>query len=279
MNFYWGAGKQYNLGLGYNPPLGVSHATIVKYFNTDKDNSQSLFASINGLPFSLNEHPNFEFGGKLIFNMNNEFHSFAAGTWIAFKGNITPTWVYPLIMSDFEESGITPGFFVKYQFSEKNFNISVQNYLGLRRRVIQSYRYTFLGHSEKVIFKNSDIISISYDSTNFPYGYLIQTKEDSFKLSNSLPYVDSWAPARNTRVINRFKIDEGIRAYYLLNDRQLYPDYKTSMFEVDIYKLMAEYQNGNDIILQNNPENNAIVLKKIKWYINDWSVGVGWKYK
>jgi len=279
MNFYWGAGKQYNLGFGYNPPLGISHATAVKYFNTDKVNSQSLFASVNGLPFSLNEHPNFEFGGNLIIKQNNEFHSFAAGAWIAFKGNITPTWVYPMIMSDFEESGITPGLFVKYHFFKKKLKISIQNYLGKRRRVIQYFRDTNLGHSGKVIFRNRDIISISYDSTNFPYGYLIQTKDDSFKLSNSLPYVDSWAPALVTRVIDRFKIDEGTRAYYLLNDRQLYPDYETSMYEVDIDKLIMEYQNGDDIILRNDLENTAIVLKRIRWYLNDWSVGIGWKNK
>ncbi len=282
MNFFWGVGKEYNLGFGYNPPIGVSHLTIAKYLNVERDNSFCVFTSLNSPLLSLNEHPNFEFGGSAIFRSNIDYHSISTGIWLDIDGEYPlPTYAYPLRFLLRHEVGFRPKLapFIKYQYSQINFRISVHNYVDVTRRNLRFGRMRTLGQSDKFIIDNSNIDSVGYDSSGYPSGYIIFMNRDSnYKLAEYLPY-DFWIGDTDLFMLNRYPVDDSTRPYYLFKGNRPFPSRWYSLYEINIGELISDYENGKDIVIEYNPQNTERIINKIKWYLNDWSVGAGWKYK
>lgn len=283
MNFYWGVGKTSNLGFGYNPPIGISHLTIATYFNSDNDNSQYVFSSINGLPFSINFHPNIEFGGSFVMRENKTTHSIAAGIWIIKNENNAAQWWAYSTMDETKKDTISVKSkkyyrpFFKYHFFYKDVSVNIQNYTNWTKKFLLFRRNDSLKNSEKIEFKNAEIDSIYCDSLNWFGRYIIaKNNGENYILADIRPY-DLLFPDIDIRNINQYPFDENTRVYFLLIERESYPYSRSNMYEVNINQIINDFNSGKDFILQYNPENTKVIIDRIKWYKSDWSIGIGRK--
>ena len=280
-NFYWGAGKDYVIGTAYQPPFGIPHLTAIKYIEENANSDRYLYASLHGLLLTYNYMPKIELGGGLNDWNGSHTHSFSTG--IAINFDYKPLIFYEHLLNS--KPGLPvitwPTFypFIKYQYSYKDLRLSIQNYIGLTESIATNFRRK---REKAEIFKISyaDIDSV-FCSQVWYRGYTIKLKDGNGYIISprSNHYPDEWFPIYIV-FENRFKMGSETAYYYLIYYQNLdcneSSDYNLyGIYEIDISALLDDYENGKDLIFQNEKANTELIKKQIKWYLHDWSVGLG----
>jgi hypothetical protein len=284
-NFYWGAGDDYNLGFGYQPPIGISHLTAVKYFISTDSKYENLYASLNGVFLNSDYSPNLEIGASYFIKSGSSIHSFSAGMWILFDNEAAEPFWKMLFLPGSVKARIKLGLhpFIRYEYSYKDFNFSLRNNIGLTNRVVNGDR-KYLEQRNAIILPNFDIEYVTFNAvTN---GIQIQLKDSTtYRISSNYPQIDRLAPDMRHYRLKRFDIADSLDYYYVISLR---PDQnspgnreimESSLYELNFDAIWLDYADKKDIVIGSHPELTRKMLSKIHWYKHDWSLGVGVKIK
>lgn len=71
-------------------------------------------------------------------------------------------------------------------------------------------------------------------------------------------------------LINKYRYDMDTRAYHIRLDE----DSREAVYEINMRQVIVDYESGKGIILIYNAAYTENIIKRIKWYKDDWSVGV-----
>jgi hypothetical protein len=281
-NFYWGVGKNCNLGLGFQPPFGISHITAVKYLNSDKLNYENLYASLNGILFNFDNSPNFELGASYLAKSGRSFHSFSAGLWITVDNDATaPLWRilfgHPAPRARFNPVGYP---FIKYEFSNRDLSFSIRNEFGLTKHNVKSERRR-LDQNEKIVIPNSDIAFVTVGVSD-----QIQIKLNdgtNYRIIRDYPGVDAWFPDMEILLLKRYGSTDSIDYYHVImyqpvsnQSRNLQME-KHEIYELNFDSIWQDYADKKDIVFGSYPERTKAILNQIHWYKDDWSIAMGVK--
>jgi hypothetical protein len=284
MNFYWGTSSDYNIGFGYQPPLGISHFTAVKYFNINKTKYENLYASVNGILFNTDYSPNLEVGWSYLIKDNQSFHSISSGLWFLIDDDVTePLWrmlTWPSTGRIHFNPKIRP--FVRYDFSDNDFSLSICNNIGFAKRAVDCMRKR-VEQRGNIILRNLDIAYVTFNAiTN---AIQIEMKDSTtYRITKNYPQLDDIIPKVE---INKYRLnkftpkDPSLGYYYIVT---LKPDSKSpgkrrivssELYELNYDDILADFAAKKDIVIGSYPERTAEILRQIRWYKHDWSIGVG----
>ena len=159
--------------------------------------------------------------------------------------------------------------------------MSLQNYWGLTERTVAKFRHE-LEEVRTLTIHHDEIYSL-YSNLCWYGGLTIKLNNGSGYLISSFNdlYPDAWWPA-GILFVNRFRVNKETQYYRLYYNENLanesHLDYKScGLYEINISDLLDDYKNGRDLIFENKKENTEIIKKQIKWYLHDWSIGLGGK--
>ncbi len=283
LNFYWGAGKDYNLGFGYQPPFGISHVTSVKYFNPGESSSGELFASLNGLLFNMDYSPNLEIGGGYISRQGISYHRVSAGAWVFIDKDVAePLWRIMAWRSTAPAHFnpiVRP--FIRYEYSRKDFELSLRNNPGLTRQVI-GWERRKLDQRPAIVLSDTEIVYLVFNPLSDKIQ--IQMKDSTtYKISRAFPLFD--AIARGAEIdkyrLERFTTRDSIGYYYVV---KMVPDRHSngarivtegSLYELSFDKTWLDYADKKGVAISPFPERTESILGRIHWYVHDWSIAVG----
>jgi hypothetical protein len=284
MNFYWGTGSDYNIGFGYQPPLGISHFTAVKYFNADKSKCENLYASLKGILFNTDYSPNLEVGGSYLIKDRQSVHSISSGLWLLYDDNVTePIWrilFWPSGAGVHFKPSLRP--FVRYEFSHNDFSLSIRNNIGFTKKAIYWNR-KIVEQRGKISLSNLDIAYVTFNAiTN---AIQIEMKDSTtYRITKNYPQFDAILPKAE---IDKYRLkkftfkDPSLEYYYIVT---LKPDSKSpgkrrivssELYELNYDEILADFAAKKDIVIGSYPERTAEILRQIRWYKHDWSIGVG----
>ena len=267
---YWGIGKDYSFG------FSLFQVSIAKYFDKGDKLGKHLFASINNIPLPLHLHPNVELGAGLGERLGQESQSFSGGIWLVFNENfVSPLWFFPLRMNSNQNTlhatrPVVAGPFIKYSYHKRDVGFSLHNYLGMTRMNLTILRKRYFARNPIITFKNADVDSIYYDDSGLlrKYRISINKGEQHYELY-TLPY-QAWSWHRDLMLINKYRYDMDTRAYHIRLDE----DSREAVYEINMRQVIVDYESGKDLILIYNAAYTENIIKRIKWYKDDWSVGV-----
>lgn len=284
-NFYWGAGKDCNLGFGYQPPFGISHFTAVKYLNPDKPNHENLYASLNGILLNIDYSPNFELGASFIRRSGRSYHSFSAGLWLLADNDVTePLWKM-LFWRSIGRVRFNPGLhpFIKYEFSHRDLSFSLRNNIGLTNRTVNWERRQ-LELEDEIALPNADIAFVTVNAVKNELQIKLNNG-NSYRVTKNYPWFDAWFPNRELQKyrLNNFSQKDSIDYWYVIlsiPDSES-PGYsrisKFTLYELNFDSIWLDYADKKDIVIGSHPERTEAILSQIHWYRHDWSMGFGIK--
>ena len=269
--FYCGAGKNVNMGFGYQPPLGISHLTAVKYFNPQKSTYTQVYGSLNDFYLNFDPSPNFEFGGTVTRHINASYHSLSLGIWGLYKENLIynfprfPFWMLALKGGLRKSPAIGPE--LKYEFTNGDYAMSIQMNKGNTAGVIESERL-MLENRPRIVISNDDIASFVFDYNTRRIDINAKNGE-KYSITPKNPYIDLIGPDLDLMWLSRFN-PKGNWDYYFVRSNS-----SPQLYELDFSALISDYIGKNDIVLGSFPPRKRDILKMIKWYKHDWSIGLG----
>ncbi len=283
LNFYWGAGKDYNLGFGYQPPFGISHVTAVKYLNPRETSSRELFASLNGLLLSMDYSPNLELGGGYLRHEGKSCHRISGGAWIFIdKDAAEPLWRI-LAWRSTAPAHISPIArpFIRYEYSRDDFELSLRNNAGLTRQVI-AWERRKLDERKGIVLPDTDIVYLVFNPLSDKIQ--IQMKDSTtYKISRTFPLFD--AIVRGAEIdkyrLERFTRRDSIGYYYVV---KMVPDRRTNgnriisegnLYELSFDRTWLDYADKKGVVISPFPERTAGILGRINWLVHDWSIAAG----
>lgn len=280
MNFYWGAGNDYNVGFGYEPPVSISHITAVKYLNPDKQHFGNLFASLMSFPLASGYSPDLEVGGGYIVDDGRSVHSISTGLWAGFYENTAKfAWQStPRSASENSKFRPRPHPFLRYEFAHEDLRLSIRNNAGLTRRVLLSMRRRLDGR-KPITIRYSDIQFVELDSTRNESQIALRD-ESRYTIIRQYPGVDAWGPDLEQMRLRRFNLSDSYD-YYRIFLPGLHPDWKgrlekkPEIHEISLDSLRFDYANKRDIILGPHPERTRRILELVGWHKHHWSIGIG----
>ena len=284
MNFYWGAKSDYNFGFGYQPPLGISHFTAVKYINVNKTKYENLYASLNGILFNTDYSPNLEIGASYLIKDRQSFHSISSGLWFLIDDDVTePLWRMLLLPSTARvhfNPKIRP--FLRYDFSHDDFSLSIRNNIGFTKRAINWNRKR-VEQRGNIIFHNIDISYVTFNAVTD--AIQIEMKDSTtYRITSRYPRFDFLTPEK---ILEKYRLDSftpkdpAIDYYYIVT---LKPDKRSpgnrrivnsDLYELSYDDILADFAAKKDIVIGAYPERTMDILRQIHWYKHDWSIAIG----
>ncbi len=277
VNFYWGVGKNTNIGIGYSPPAGISHVSIAKYLDTDGPYSNSIFASLNGVLLSTNTHnTKLDLGISAHKKYQDKYHTISIGYWF-FLNHKYPV-IFQSITDDWianDEPEIYKNPFFKYQHWRKYFGITVQNYCGLTSAFSQALCKKKQSDGRKIVIKNAEIDSSNFHEKRSDLYLLIYLKDGSgYELNNDLGIdADDRFHGSEMTGVNRYVPITYVRKMSRNYNRENY----YGGYALDINQIYEDIKSGKDIVLEYDPARIAKHTQKLKWHEYDWSIGGFWR--
>ncbi len=274
---YAGAGKNTNIGFGYQPPIGISHLTAVKYFKPGNSTNWRIHASANDLFFTFDNSPNFEIGAGVTARKGSAYHTISAGLWTFVSDNTAqPLWMFFFDVprgSFFETPGDGTGFrprlrpFVKYDFSNDDYALSLENYIGLTKGIIRYERWR-LESRERIVLPADSIESLKFDTRSKRINIVMRNNTE-YKITPQNPYIDLILPDFDKMRLERFNPQDEWGYYFVNSGSGPY------LYELDFDSIWLGYTAGQTIVLGTFPARKREIFKLIKWYKHDWSLGAG----
>ncbi len=292
MNFYYGIGKDYAVGFGYQPPFFLSHLSGLKYIHKNKSKSDFIYGSCSRL-FTANHSALIEVGANHINRNGRTYHTFSSGLWIDLNRSwdrATETYrSRPVIRP-----------FIRYMFSHKDLRAELQNHIGLTRNKLINYR-NVLRQFDPLYIPYAIIDTIEWYENWRVSGYLIKTIRNHAYMITKEPPLRSQGQYYRQAMMNAYKLGDEFYTYYVVRIRVGEKGYDVGSYtidwenwpvagpikyveedwhvlggyEIDMDKLLDDYKNKNDIFIENYPRNDTLIYKKVRWYIDDWSFGIG----
>ncbi|HBC46635.1 MAG TPA: hypothetical protein DCZ43_06285 [candidate division Zixibacteria bacterium] len=284
MNFYLGLGKNYNFGFGYQPPLGVSHLTLLKYLKKDPNKYGMLNITVYDVFPTLGVvKPNMEIGGSYIIKDGIRYSLISGGLWVFLNGNDPNALWWGYFNPTYRPYKIRPYIrpFFKYNLFYNDFRFGIQNYIGLAKPILSNdLRKTH--QARRPIIRYRDIDRIEFNQDKFDM-IIIMKDRSTYKIVDTYPY-DAWFPLpedfQKLRLLAYNKAGSG-NYYYVMSYDSMGTGGKYELHGFDILELNLEnikqaYSNQQDIIITiDNKEKDRAILRKVHWYINDWSIAIG----
>jgi hypothetical protein len=269
-SFYWGAGQDINIGFGFQPPVGVSHLTAIKYFNPEKSVYSRLYGSFDDLTLSIDSSPDMEIGASLINHSGTAYHAFSMGMWGFFRESIANSYARTFWAAKAKQlSSLSLGPSLKYEFTNNDFTLSILNYEGMTRKAVEAERHK-IENRKRIILPNDDIESLDFDFNTRRIEIIMKNKE-KIRITPQMPYPDMLAPDIEKWRLERFN-PMGNWGYYFVHTSD-----GLKLYELDFSAVISDYAGKNDIVLGSFPPRKKDILNMIKWYKHDWSIGLGMK--
>jgi hypothetical protein len=280
MNFYWGIGKQYNLGFGYQPLVSIPHFTAAKYFRNKDEYKYMLHSSIYNVTPSEWGYalPNIEIGGSWISSDDNFRNVFSTGLWFYVDNyqSILP-FGNSCSLSKSAQNKPHARLFFRYNFLRKGNMAGIQLYPGLTRRALISDMNS-VELDPPVLIPYSQIDTIIPDFYA-PYEIIIKLNDNTeYHIYKKFPYFE-WSlwPCELTRMhLLKFGAADSTKWHLVFIN---FSDLGMRICNIDLDKIRSKYQNHQDIILGDKIADRQSLLQNIHWYKNDWSVSAGWGWK
>ncbi len=278
LNFYWGVGKDVNLGLGIQPPIGLSHLTLAKYYKSNERSSWCAFTSINGIFLTFDESPNFDFGASLIIRDGRAYHSFSSGIWV-FYDDYLPESISKFYFSDSMPAvqfRPKPRPFWAYEFQYDRTILSIKNYMGFANKVI-GWERKQIDQNPEITIRNSDISFFDNDR----FGYSIRLNDRTRISITSVTSGDLILPFFPTLGLIRLPYSDSLEIcwvhVYQPNGKivRREKNYNNDIYELNLDKIKRDYIQKKDIVIAPVPERSREILKRIHWYKHDWSIAIG----
>jgi len=271
-SFYWGAGKDINIGLGGPYPTIISHLTAVKYFNPQRQELETISAGIGFVPMTL---AYLKFTAAYSVHKGAGFHTISTGL-IKYSG--VNSSIYDTRLTSEHSKPLNNfhpriGTFGGYEFTNGDYAISIMNIPGLTSNVI-SFERKFLENRERIVLPYDDLSAINFDPRSNRMSIKMNDSTD-YRITPYSPYVDKWGPDWDLLRLRRFNPKDSWNYYFV--QRNANSKYFLRLYELEFNAIWLSYADRQDIVLGSFPARKRDIFKMIKWYKHDWSIGLGMK--
>ncbi len=231
INFYGGLGKGYNIGLGYQVPLFITHVSPIKYFHAKGGDYWAASAHFNEI-FCLASSPQVEVCGSYFAN-RGDFHQgatlgLAYGRW---RDNTAR------MLTDALGGGrIYP--VLKYTLATGKWGMSYEHYHGWTAGILQEIRDSVAPNSSTLLSFHPQEIVKSEDRRRHRFSFTCRLR-DSTQIDLYSSYFDFEGPALN----KFFLASEGCQWVHLtiLGPRLQYD--RQVIFGVDAFKQQLKHDS------------------------------------
>jgi len=261
VNAYLGVGKDMNFGFGAQFPFFVSHLTLAKYWDKDKD-WWSAYFHLNS-PISTTRSPLFELGGTYSTFDHSVYQSYGFG--IA-TGQLA---AWDLTDSAGISHRIIP--YVNYAVGGRDFAFSYYHYHGRSKIQLNEALAGFLNQNDTLyVFEAGTIDSIGY-SEGVYYAiqrrWIIYTSEKNHVFYSFPEYADDFV--NNEREFQSWLGDK----YDLIHDGTHSYSFRFSAI-IDMDAVIAKWKAGERVVITKVPPEFKDRIEHYNSFLKDHSFGV-----